>query len=566
MVLGKPRIFKVLFEHQNDTRRFFYRSLETICLVFSSLVLFFLFFTSVFHLGIANDDFNLIKAISTDETLALKLLLKNIDNRDLDPRGFYAYGYVHSTISYVIITVFRYLNFDISSTRVITFATRGVSLLAYAFLALIFERSLRYLNLKLVSRLSFTALLCGSITLYRWGHRTHPDTLQTLLAFCVFYILLRGLSLRWILLSAFVAGLSFGTKPSGVFTIVIIITAIVCERLLRNKNETIQKNIIYISGTISAAIAFFVVGWLITNPYVILHLDEFLADISHQRYNLTRGQGYDVAWMPLQWLVKLHRQFIGGGTVVIAVGAMIIPCLAIYSLFNRLYYRKRTVQSIFADDRFTNYPSLSLLVSVAAYIIIAFGQLMLEVNYIVSRYMLHIIPYVVWFSAAGYAFALARWPKLPEIGLSVLLVLPNYTMAERAIRSGNDRLDIYKSQIVDAGRWLQSNYAPSTRIMVERYSYVPSNYFDTVLEVEGIIKSSINRHKPQVIVVNKKQSSRYCWKQEGTMFRDRKFVKGMHDNADRFYKFHKWLFGKTSSWKIVYEKSDVVILEKKNHQ
>lgn len=535
------------------------RAAECVLGALSISIVIVLVFSSAYQLGIGTDDLNLIATTSSDETLALKLLLKNIANHDLDPRGFYAYGYLHPTISYGLLSIFRQLGYDITSTRLLAFTTRGVSWLAYGLLLLLFERTLRPLKLGFAARWQFVAFLGSVIVMYRWGHSTHPDMLAVLLAVCVLWTLLQGLSLPFVMLAAVFAGLAFGSKANGLFSLGIPLTAYASERLAFRRTGTLQKEWQSVFAASLGAALCFVVGWIGSNPYVPGNFASFLIDFAKSRRDLAYGPGFKEVWSATTWVERLGRQFPYGGAILLVIGIALLAYLAVR---HRNWRAVEDAESRSAKAGI-DLSRPSLLFAVAVYVVLTLGQLTFQVRIQQDRYMLHIVPFVIWLAAAGYASALENRPRILALLLPLAFAAPTVWMAGASIASRHDRADVYNSEIVKAGLWISAQYPPTTRILAERYSYVPSDSFTTVLEVKGINENAIRRHKPDLLILNATQSSRYSWKKPGTRFEELNLVKGKNDGADAFLTFHQKLFAPDSAWKIVYEREDVVVLDRK---
>lgn len=532
----------------------------------AAVVILLVLFSSAFLLGLATDDLSLIGSYSADERGAVQLLLRNVENHDLDPRGFYAYGYLHPALAYGLLSAFERMGYDIESTRVVAFSTRGVAWLAYACLLLVFERSLRPFRLGPATRLWLVALLGASVVFYRWSHVAHPDVLQAMLAFCALWVLLPGVTLPRVMLASAIAGLSFGAKASGLFALGIPLAACAYERLLVRRQGGWLRPLLTLLGVIAAALLCFVVGWIGSNPYVPENFDEFVKDTQKTRRDLDYGPGFKAPWRPLVWLTRIDGQFKGDGGDLLLVGLGLLLFFLLLQVYRTGKAQTRE-RSGAPSEAFALDPRLiAPLVAATLYVLVTLGQLMLQVNKQTDRYLLHVIPFICWQSAAGFGLALRRWRKLPALVLPLLLVYPTITTAEVSMKSRPARLRVYKNAFVQAGMWMVGRYPESTRVLAERYSYVPRDHFKTVYEVAGIVQSTIERREPDVLVLNYKQSARYSWKKPGTRFQDLELARGKHDGAERFLAFHRQLFGPDSAWKVVYENSKVVILEPKRDE
>lgn len=106
---------------------------------------------------------------------------------------------------------------------------------------------------------------------------------------------------------------------------------------------------------------------------------------------------------------------------------------------------------------------------------------------------------------------------------------------------------------------LDKGYNVNTKIVADNYSYIPERFTNATM-VGGIDENVLGKYSPEILIINKNNTLRWSWKQEGTSFKDNKFIQGTAPGAVTYFGFHQKLFS-NPDWNIVYENEDVVILE-----
>lgn len=106
---------------------------------------------------------------------------------------------------------------------------------------------------------------------------------------------------------------------------------------------------------------------------------------------------------------------------------------------------------------------------------------------------------------------------------------------------------------------LDKRYNVNTKIVADNYSYIPESFTNATM-VDGIDENVLKEYSPEILIINKDNTLRWSWKQEGTSFKDNKLIQGTAPRSATYFRFHQKLFS-NPDWNIVYENEGVVILE-----
>jgi len=516
-----------------------------------------LVFVSFINISYGIEDLNIMFVFSNDEPENIRMLLKNLYANDINPRGFFSYGYLYQTIGYFILKIYLFSGYNIDKISFIAYTLRAISLFSFIGLLLLFERSLKRLNVDLTIRLIFTLFLASIPSLSYWSQRVHPDLLQIFLIFLSFYVLLSKITFTRIILSALIAGLAFGTKYQGAFLLIFIFSVYFLKKAnqLTLNNYKKQLSIMFAVG--SCIVFFFVLSWLISNPYVIPNFSDFLSKFTQMRAGLARGYGGAVPTNPFLWFPLLNNQVSPGGSAILVIGMLLLLFNLVRTFIDKtrsMFYER--LRYLLSDK------NRIIVLSIIIYSVIVLLYLMLGVNFRRARHLFALIPFLIMLSSYGISISLKKCHDTIRLLVSILLVIPVILLSTATISKSSEASRRYEHPYVEAGIWVKSNYPPSTRVMADTYSYLPQGYFKERYFLCGVNQEGIEAFNPDLLIINKMSSGRWSWKKEGTKFSDRNLVLGNYDNAKSFFDFHQQLFSEDSEWKIVYEKDDTVILEK----
>jgi hypothetical protein len=153
-------------------------------------------------------------------------------------------------------------------------------------------------------------------------------------------------------------------------------------------------------------------------------------------------------------------------------------------------------------------PAAVLWVWVLFYLIF----LVWRVNIRTHRALLPIVPFLLMFAAhtvsQGLHFAAARLSRRTVVVLAAACLL---IIAVLELPNSLDRMLAFRQSTVDrekmsdavlAGRWLPEQYPPSTRFLVDPYSYVPPSFADVHVTPWGGTLQMLKALEPDVVIIN----------------------------------------------------------------
>ena len=241
-------------------------------------------------------------------------------------------------------------------------------------------------------------------------------------------------------------------------------------------------------------ISVFVFGltFFIASPYLFLGLN-FMTGILFESRHTAVGHTFREMPNKLMWITSLTSPLLIGKflfyLVIIRLG------ISIVQLFRKGWKRLWTPEFV-----------------VWGWIFLYLSFLVFRVNMVRHHYLLPVLPFLILLSVLpikqGMEFAIKSIPRKLGIVLAVILVLTACGIAlfpsfQRLVDFRRERMARGQtSSEVEAGRWLEAHYRPTTRILYDRYSYVPPKFQD----VEGTFLATaqtVEEFQPDIIVTNK---------------------------------------------------------------
>jgi 4-amino-4-deoxy-L-arabinose transferase-like glycosyltransferase len=161
------------------------------------------------------------------------------------------------------------------------------------------------------------------------------------------------------------------------------------------------------------------------------------------------------------------------------------------------------------------------------WVIFYFGFLFFRINMRFAHYLLPIIPFLIILSTQSISkiieFAKSKLSKKLSF-LFILVILSSVAAIElpksvsQILRYRQSTINrVQKSTAVKAGLWLAKHFPKSTRIVYDHYCYVPPIFPDAHATWGGTIEM-LKKIKPNIVVVNKKISSRYSDISQAAMY------------------------------------------------
>ncbi len=512
--------------------------------IYQLAFLAFATFFGFYILGSATNSIEMLQAFNLDEGAGTWQLVQNIQNRDFDPRGFYNYGYLYINLTHWLVKPIGWMGIDTSGEQLPAVMLRLVSTLSWAGSGWLLYALLRSFGTRVWLALGAVMLMLGSYKIHYYATMVHPDLLQMILVVAALYFSRKALfNPRWILATGLTLGLAFGTKYSGAF--LLPIPFLLIFYLLWNKG--LLRILAYVLGVS----ALFLMGWLLTNHYVIGDWDLFLEDLQYESEHVGRGHWRAESGNPLGWFWVFMNQF--HWTANFLSGLVVGTALMLV-----IRERKNGWTTWFTANKDRVWIAILLFT-----FLLGMGYLMLEVNMRRPRYMFHLLPIAVVFSI----YFIQRYESMADRGRrwviwAIMVIVPTATLLISLTRASS-YLDRMQHPHITTGMWIRENYPADLKILSDYYSYLPPDYFTNSYHTFGVTKEEIEGHQPGLVVINKQLSGARSWKAGGTAFSEGRFEVSDFDGAAELGDFHRWLFSEESGWEVVYELEEIVVLEKR---
>jgi hypothetical protein len=519
------------------------------CILFSLLALQVWAALINIHFGI--DSLQMMSVFESDETAAVARNQKNLAEGNLSPDGMFQYGMFFNTLAYGSARLLQSLGYNQKTTTAfLAVNDRLITVLSFVLLLFVFQRLA--LLLVGVRELSWLAvLLLASVQqVYYWSQTIHPDITQTLLIVAAAWVALKSHTFRNAYGAAFLAGMAFGTKYGGLF----ILPFLFVPALLKESPEDspAQK----LRRKLPPFVLFFLLGWLIFNPYVIFHFIHFLRwlklIVTYTTTGFVGSYGQIAAANPLLWFPALYRAFFQPGVLVFLAGLIPAAWLLVRASRRR--------------EGILEYDTLNRLV-LGAYCLLALLHLLLGVKSREIRYAFHLLPFLILLSFVGWSILVRRLDESRVLLLLFVLLLLIAPGNLRAVHSMAFASNKESDTRLASGRFLEERYPPSIRILADFYAYIPPKFTNTTVEW-GIRGASIAKENPQVIVISRTMTGRWIWKTPGTSFRDGSFATNPSYPEDQLHAARELfgvLFGNPEgAYRLVYEDEHVAILERRD--
>lgn len=496
----------------------------------------------------ASGSFSELLVFNTDEHMLANLVWANIGNRDLDPRGFFWYGYVYQTLGYFLLKVQSFFGSSVDQWEVVV-VMRALSFAAYVLTGGAFERMLSFFKISLIIRIGLVALLLLSPELFYYSVVIHPDTLQTFLMVFAGVIALYGRGrTRALFGAAVVSGLALGTKFSGVFIWPFLCLPYMVEWYLRAPSGKLPAlRAVGLAICLSLVV---VLVWLVTNPYVIQGFSTLLEQQSQMAATVATGWGKQESSESLQWLPVLAKQY---GYACLTVMGIAFP-LGIYS-----WCRQESAEA--TRGRFER----NIFFAIAAYctlLVLYFGFLVRMREF---RYLFPLLPFFLVICGCGIEFMVQKIRAKQSalafacVGLLGLLVVP----ASKCIGQVEEFARANEHPAFAAGRYIKNKVALQSCVLADWYS-LELQGFRCYVMLGGVTLEEIERRQADVVVLTKEMTGRWAWKKEKTLFADRNFQvdSSYGERSHQALEFLQLLSDPTGVWRPAFEADEIIVFQK----
>lgn len=541
-------------------------SLNKIVPVIVFTLLIFSCFASLLTIFFGTDSYSMLHVFSHDESDQVQRLQRLLEKDTLNTGGFkggfYSYGQFYSSIAFWSIKIISIFGFGLTDFQVAALTLKIISIIAYFFSIFFMYKVINLIVMNQSISAAFAFIFAVFPNYWHWSSSIHPDMVQMLTLILPIYALIR-IKRRYlsIIVASFLIGLSFGTKYSGLFIVILIavyvLISIIQRHIIFKKNNNIM--VFFILSSWSAIS--FLLGWLLFNPYVLVHFNKFFEELSIQTGYLKYGLGTYIDPSGFKWFTIFYHQ-LGLFNSVIVAGGVIIAFFFLVRQIIKAINNKDYLDVL--DNKI-----FSIMTSVSIYVIVASIYLLLVVKYREVRYGFHILPYLVILSAYGfnYVFEYLKLNKIIIFLFSLLVVSLTYpTYSSNLVDLSSQYRSKLSNVYLDAGEWMENNYSQDMAVLAGTYSYLPDDYFNRYSMTYDLNKKSIDDFYPDIVVMNNSVPGRYVWKKPGTKFADLELdIFPWKDQfmLDEYVNFFKEMVSNDSDWIISYETHEIVIFEKR---
>lgn len=406
------------------------------------------------------------------------------------------YGHLYFNLVLLPLLVLQF--FTPISDQVIILALRYVAVLSSAMTVVFtFWLARRYFG-RTVAWISSVLLMILPFTFNFWSVTIKPDTLQMLTVVgCLFACceFINTQQKKYLIAASVCAGLSFSTKYAGAFLVPIICLLSVVS--FENDRMSISWRL-FSFPKLGSSIRFvlvtllvFVATFIVTSPSLFVDW-QFIDGITAQAKYTSVGYIFQTNNDHTEWFEILSSPSLLGlpGSI-----------LVVFALMSFLVNGWRT-----RGREFFSYNGL-LWIWVLFYFLFAFFR----VNIREDRYMLIIMPFI-FILLASFITEIASYfrRKFSRNVIYYLMVGFFVLVGGMEIWGGLTRqVDLIETRLImenndpaiQVGLWLEENYLPSTRILYDRYSYIPPQ-FERVQGSYGIDEQMLLTFNPRVVVIN----------------------------------------------------------------
>ena len=516
------------------------------------------------HADLFVDSYAMMMVFSHDESDQVQRMVRLIQNNTLDTggfiEGFYSYGQVYPTIVFWSNRFISLITAEPSTFQQVAMSMKVVSATFFAGSVLLLNQLLQLLGVDRVIAAGASLVLLVFPDFFNWGTKVHPDTVQMFTLIAPIYLMARVKDVYLAaILAAFVAGVSFGTKYSGVFLAILVGCFVYLNIFFQAKEKrqlTPLINRLIIHSTLP--VLSFVIGWLLFNPYVLAHFPKFFDEVTNQVDYLKFGVGQTLDTNSFEWFSIYANQFGIFVSAMLSAGFLTAVCVTVNQ-----YWKSKVPTS-----------SVILLTALIVYFFGALLYLMLTVKYREVRYAYQVfVPFLV-LAAFGleqitrsflvFSKGFQRGASLSLFLMFLLALTPTFLKNIALVDAVSS--DKTANEVIAAGKWLESEYSTDHMVLAGTYSYVPENHFYRTVFSYDVNQAEIDRYRPDLLVMNVSVPGRYIWKNEGSIFKDANFIQSGSwvdkEMMEAYSKFFERLTTNQLPYRLVYEADDVLVFER----
>jgi hypothetical protein len=317
----------------------------------------------------------------------------------------------------------------------------------------------------------------------------------------------------------------------------------------------------------------FIFGWLLFNPFVLMHFPKFFDEVTNQADYLRYGVGVTLDQNGFEWFTIYADQFGVALSVFMAVG--ILGALVLNLAAYRVWFAGLSEDGPKTDTVAADLPGREQIVitSLAFYLLVASLYLILVVKYREIRYAYHIVPAVLILSAYGLDRIAHRLlvtvlqQSLVPLAVSAVIIMAVVPGFLTGLNQASDKfVERRENEVILAGDWIAAKYTSENTVLAGTYSYVPENHFNRLSYTYELNFDQIDSMKPSLIVMNDSVPGRYAWKQKGSLLKDVNIIEspGWEDRrmVESYGEMMRAFARGETAYRLVYESETVIIFER----
>jgi len=351
-------------------------------------------------------------------------------------------------------------------------------------------------------------VMATSATTLSWSTTAHPDMMQL---FCVQISLLAASNLPRrpridvLLLASAGAALAFAAKYGGVLLLPVIWSALALG-YLHDAPEPPRidrgRLLVRLLIGVGLSVGTFIAGFLLLDPTVVGEWRGFVFQALTEASLAHSGHLYTVGANPALWLRRLGSAN-ALGPAALTLGVAGVLCWAVTDARCLLRAGRAAGHFPWPDAAAGRLP---LELWTLGYLLL----LLVWVGDVQTRYALPMLPEMALFASGALRWAHGVLPRV-FIALAVVAMLGPLARAsvEFEQTQQNRLLAPAVAQRIAAGQWLAAHFDPTTPVLRDAYSYLPSS-FDNSRETFGLTPDAIREFQPRVIVTDAAIRNRFA--------------------------------------------------------
>ncbi len=499
------------------------------------------------------DNISMIQAFGLDEARYLAKIKLNLELRSVDPDLFFNYGNLYDSLSYYGIALFRWFGWTIN-TQLVGFVLRLVSLVSGALAGLALWRFGEICGLPRAIAAGAALGLLAMPDFVLFSQAMHPDTLQTLFVIVALGAALARPTFSYALVAAAAAGLAFSTKYVGAIALPFCFLPLALSTLGREGFSRPTLSRLFWQGL--AMIGVFLAAFALTNPYAVRDFYAFVAGFVRQLKYSSTGHGLVEPANPALWWPQLTAQFGVAGTLYLFSG-LLLAAVFLFRGIRRAGWRAACTM----DGLRSEFVLILYVLATSAHLAIA-------INEREARFTYHIVPFLIVLSTLAWfrlVVALTKHvvrPSWTSAGFASLLLIFAWTQIQFDLGVMAKASEKPKAGVIQLGNFVALHYPADTRILADAYSYLPpvmTNVTYSDLQTEDLLR----KVSPDLLILTRKATGGYVWKQPGTTLSERKFVRDLRYAATPQVEIYLTnLLSASSGWSIVRENESEVLFQR----